>query len=223
MKKKGNISDYIKSELDKQELTPSHDAWDRLQARMDVAVPVQEKSNFKWWLSAAVVAVFTVSTSVFLFINHSDEQEISNKFSTNAVQHLKDTINSENNIEAGHTEHLFANNEQKDTTKQQTVTPKNNEKQVVMNGNVQIAVNKESQQFELSIPNKKETVTEKKEALKKEDIQKKAMLASNTLDSIKKAKKKKNFVDPNMLLYSIENKENLKESNQSRVVSIDIK
>lgn len=223
MKKKDNISNYIIGELDKRELNPSHDAWDRLQARMDVTVPTQEKPNFKWWLSAAVVAIFTVSTSVFLFIGHSEEQEMTNKFSKNSVEHLKDTINLENSTEVENTEHLFANNDKKDSSKQQATVQKHEEKQAVMNGNVQVAVNKEKQQFELSIPNKNESVSDKKEELKKEAIQKKTMLASNTLDSIKKSKKKKNFVDPNMLLYSIENKENLKESNQSRVVSIDIK
>lgn len=223
MKKKDSISNYIKSELDKQELNPSHDAWDRLQARMDVAVPVQNKSNFKWWLSVAVVAMFTVSTSVFLFINHSDEQGEMNKFSKTSVDHLKDTIHSEYNTEVEQAEQLYANNEKKDSSKQESVIPKTEEKQAVIDGNVQVAVNKDKHQYEFSIPNKKELVSDKKEVLKKETIQNKEMLVNNALDSIKKAKKKKNFVDPNMLLYSIENKENLKESNQSRVVSIDIK
>ena len=113
----------------------------------------------------------------------------------------------------------MANNEKNDSaTKIEQVQPKT-EKQVVQKGKVQIAVNKEMNQVELSIP-KSTSVVEKKEIIKENLVPKQSFVASNSLDSIKKLKKKKNFVDPNMLLYSIENKENLKESNQSRVVSI---
>ena len=75
----------------------------------------------------------------------------------------------------------------------------------------------------MAFPTKKEAIAEKKEELKSEAQPKKNIAANTTLDSVKVNKKKKNFVDPNMLLYSIENKENLKESNQSRVVSIGFK
>ena len=78
MKKKDNISNYIKEDLEKRELNPSRDAWDRIQARMDVSPPVQ-KSNFKWWLSVAVVAMFMVSASVYLFVNHQKETEITSQ------------------------------------------------------------------------------------------------------------------------------------------------
>lgn len=70
MKNNDKISNYIKNDLENRELKPSHDAWDRIQARMDVA-PIARKSNFKWWLSVAVVAFFTVSISIYFYINQT--------------------------------------------------------------------------------------------------------------------------------------------------------
>ena len=216
MKKKDNISKHIFNELEQRELNPSHDAWDRIQARMDVAPIQQSQSNFKWWLSAAVVAIFTVSTSVYLYINQTDANvEAVNQPVQNTVD---SSISNHDEIVDKHTDEL-ANNEKNDSaTKIEQVQPKT-EKQVVQKGKVQIAVNKEMNQVELSIP-KSTSVVEKKEIIKENLVPKQSFVANNSLDSIKKLKKKKNFVDPNMLLYSIENKENLKESNQSRVVSI---
>ena len=216
MKKKDNISKHIFNELEQRELNPSHDAWDRIQARMDVTPIQQSQSNFKWWLSAAVVAIFTVSTSVYLYINQTDANvEAVNQPVQNTVD---SSISNHDEIVDKHTDEL-ANNEKNDSaTKIEQVQPKT-EKQVVQKGKVQIAVNKEMNQVELSIP-KSTSVVEKKEIIKENLVPKQSFVASNSLDSIKKLKKKKNFVDPNMLLYSIENKENLKESNQSRVVSI---
>lgn len=219
MKNNDKISNYIKDDLENRELNPSHDAWDRIQARMDVA-PSPQKSNFKWWLSAAVVALFTVSTSIYLFSNQSkndqpkefvNHQEKSN---SEKVQLDSNTIHS--------SESILANNEKIDSSKEIEAQPQE-EKKPIQHGKVQVAINEESQQVEMAFPTKKEAIAEKKEELKSEAQPKKNIAANTTLDSVKVNKKKKNFVDPNMLLYSIENKENLKESNQSRVVSIGFK
>ncbi len=219
MKNNDKISNYIKDDLENRELNPSHDAWDRIQARMDVA-PSPQKSNYKWWLSAAVVPLFTVTTSVYLFSNQSkndqpkefvNHQEKSN---SEKVQLDSNTIHS--------SESILANNEKIDSSKEIEAQPQE-EKKPIQHGKVQVAINEESQQVEMAFPTKKEAIAEKKEELKSEAQPKKNIAANTTLDSVKVNKKKKNFVDPNMLLYSIENKENLKESNQSRVVSIGFK
>ncbi len=223
MKKKDNISSYIKEDLEKRELNPSHDAWDRIQARMDVAPPAEKKSNFKWWLSVAAVTMFTVTTSVYLFINHQDKSETTNEFVSHPIQKIIDSTNLDNETIHDSTEAMLANNEKMDSSKQEEIVEKKPEKQVVQKGNVQVAVNNVTQQIELSIPKKSTTVSDKKEEIKEELVPKRTLVANNSLDSIKTNKKKKNFVDPNMLLYSIENKENLKESNQSRVVSVGFK
>ena len=222
MKKKDNISNYIKEDLEKRELNPSRDAWDRIQARMDVSPPVQ-KSNFKWWLSVAVVVMFMVSASVYLFINHQKETEITTDFVKNTDQKIIDSVKHNTETISDSTEHILANNEKVDSSKEvETVAPKE-EKQVVQKGKVQVAVNKETQQIELSLPKKTSPVAEKKEAVVEDLVPKRTLVANSGSDSIKNNKKKKNFVDPNMLLYSIENKDNLKESNQSRVVSVGFK
>ncbi len=220
MKNNDKISNYIKNDLENRELNPSHDAWDRIQARMDVA-PSPQKSNYKWWLSAAVVALFTVTTSVYLFTNQSkndEPKELVNhqeKSNSEKVQLDSNTIHS--------SESILANNEKIDSSKKEVEIQKLEEKKPIQHGKVQVAINEESQQVEMAFPTKKEAIAEKKEELKSEAQPKKNIAANTTLDSVKVNKKKKNFVDPNMLLYSIENKENLKESNQSRVVSIGFK
>lgn len=219
MKNNDKISNYIKDDLENRELNPSHDAWDRIQARMDVA-PSPQKSNFKWWLSAAVVALFTVSTSIYLFSNQSKDDQ-PKEFVNHQEQNNPQQIQSDSNA-IHSSESILANNEKIDSSKEVEIKPQE-DKKPIQHGKVQVAINEESQQVEMAFPKKKEAIVEKKEDLKSEVPQKKTIVANTTLDSVKVNKKKKNFVDPNMLLYSIENKENLKESNQSRVVSIGFK
>lgn len=220
MKNNDKISNYIKDDLENRELNPSHDAWDRIQARMDVA-PSPQKSNFKWWLSAAVVALFTVSTSIYLFSNQSKDDQ-PKEFVNHQEQNNPQQIQSDSNT-VHSSESILANNEKIDSSKKEVEIQTQEEKKPIQHGKVQVAINEESQQVEMAFPKKKEAIVEKKEDLKSEAQPKKNIAANTTLDSVKVNKKKKNFVDPNMLLYSIENKENLKESNQSRVVSIGFK
>lgn len=220
MKNNDKISNYIKDDLENRELNPSHDAWDRIQARMDVA-PSPQKSNFKWWLSAAVVALFTVSTSIYLFTNQSKDDQ-PKEFVNHQEQNNPQQIQSDSNT-VHSSESILANNEKIDSSKKEVEIQPQEEKKTIQHGKVQVAINEESQQVEMAFPTKKEAIVEKKEAIKSEAQPKKNIAANTTLDSVKVNKKKKNFVDPNMLLYSIENKENLKESNQSRVVSIGFK
>lgn len=220
MKNNDKISNYIKDDLENRELNPSHDAWDRIQARMDVA-PSPQKSNFKWWLSAAVVALFTVSTSIYLFSNQSKDVQ-PKEFVNHQEQNNPQQIQSDSNT-VHSSESILANNEKIDSSKKEVEIQTQEEKKPIQHGKVQVAINEESQQVEMAFPTKKEAIVEKKEDLKSEAQPKKNIAANTTLDSVKVNKKKKNFVDPNMLLYSIENKENLKESNQSRVVSIGFK
>ncbi|MGV0846125.1 hypothetical protein ACTS9T_05985 [Empedobacter falsenii] len=220
MKNNDKISNYIKDDLENRELNPSHDAWDRIQARMDVA-PSPQKSNFKWWLSAAVVALFTVSTSIYLFTNQSKDDQ-PKEFVNHQEQNNPQQIQSDSNT-VHSSESILANNEKIDSSKKEVEIQTQEEKKPIQHGKVQVAINEESQQVEMAFPKKKEAIVEKKEDLKSEAQPKKNIAANTTLDSVKVNKKKKNFVDPNMLLYSIENKENLKESNQSRVVSIGFK
>ncbi|WP_334124394.1 hypothetical protein [Empedobacter brevis] len=222
MKNNDKISNYIKSDLENRELKPSHDAWDRIQARMDVA-PIARKLNFKWWLSVAVVVLFTISTSVYFYINQTETENNQEELVNHKEQSKATGVEMNSNSNLTSSEPVLADNEKIDSSKEEVEIPIKEEKKAIQKGKIQIAVNEESQQVEISLPIKKEILPEKKDELKTELQQKKNLVANITQDSIKKNKKKKYFVDPNMLLYSIENKENLKESNQSRVVSIGFK
>lgn len=205
MKKKGNISRYIKEELNQRELNPSHDSWNRIQARMDV-IPTTKKSNYKWWLSAAVFFIFTLSTTIYLFTNKKEQNIPNTDFVRNdihidtATQNVDRTNYSTNNT--------LATNEKNNVESISTI-----EIEKKNTNNSELAKTKE----------KKDSAINNKSELKAIIEQKKNLIAANKLDSIKKAKKENNYVDPDMLLYSIENKENIKESNKSRVVSIDVK
>ncbi|MFV0188223.1 hypothetical protein OBK20_12765 [Empedobacter falsenii] len=221
MKNNDKLSSYIKNDLENREINPSHDAWNRIQARMDVA-PTRQKSNFKWWLSVAAVAFFTISTSIYFFMNQSENNNEQQEF----VHHKEQdnptrTASDSNKINLSET--VLADNDKVDSSKERIETPIKEENKAIQHGKVQVAVNEESQQVEILLPTKKEAIVEKKEELKADPEQKKIVVAATSSDSIKTNKKKKNFVDPNMLLYSIENKENLKEQNQSRVVSVGFK
>ena len=199
MKNNDKISNYIKDDLENRELNPSHDAWDRIQARMDVA-PSPQKSNFKWWLSAAVVALFTVSTSIYLFSNQSKDDQ-PKEFVNHQEQNNPQQIQSDSNT-VHSSESILANNEKIDSSKKEVEIQTQEEKKPIQHGKVQVAINEESQQVEMAFPTKKEAIVEKKEDLKSEAQPKKNIAANTTLDSVKVNKKNKNFVDPNMLLYS---------------------
>ena len=120
MKNNDKISNYIKDDLENRELNPSHDAWDRIQARMDVA-PSPQKSNFKWWLSAAVVALFTVSTSIYLFTNQSKDDQ-PKEFVNHQEQNNPQQIQSDSNA-IHSSESILANNEKIDSSKEVEIKP----------------------------------------------------------------------------------------------------
>lgn len=205
MKKKDNISRYIKEELNQRELNPSHDSWNRIQARMDV-IPTTKNSNYKWWLSAAVFFIFTLSTTIYLFTNKKEQNIPNTDFVKNEVNidTAKQNLDHHTNYSTNNT---LATNEKNNVEIISTIEIEKK------NTNNELAKTKE----------KKDSTVNNKSELKAIIEQKKNLVAANKLDSIKKTKKENNYVDPDMLLYSIENKENIKESNKSRVVSIDVK
>ena len=157
MKNNDKISNYIKDDLENRELNPSHDAWDRIQARMDVA-PSPQKSNFKWWLSAAVVALFTVSTSIYLFSNQSKDDQ-PKEFVNHQEQNNPQQIQSDSNA-IHSSESILANNEKIDSSKEVEIKPQE-DKKPIQHGKVQVAINEESQQVEMAFPKKKEAIVEK--------------------------------------------------------------
>ncbi|WP_322971578.1 hypothetical protein [Faecalibacter sp. LW9] len=210
---------YIQSEINQKEVEPSHDAWDRIQARMENQAPVVviEKSSKKWWAIAAAVIGLAVCTTVYFsmnnetnvpqIVNESAVPEIKNSSETSPQEHSATEIL--NQIEE------IDNREMVESKSNPTSSPqpmKEEKEQMVSNQN--------------SDPN----ITEE---LQQQSIQKPALATGlkpvpqqmvTNLDTVKVKKKKGNYVDPNMLLYSIENKEALKETQKekTRVAVIDL-
>ena len=212
---------YIQSEINQKEVEPSHDAWDRIQARMENQAPavVIEKSSKKWWAIAAAVIGLAVCTTVYFsmnnetnvpqIVNESTDSEIKNSSETSPQEHSATEIL--NQIEE------FQDTEMVESKSNPTSSPqpmKEEKEQMVSNQSSESNITEEPQQQSIQKPAL---------ATGLKQTQAPMQMATN-LDTVKLKKKKGNYVDPNMLLYSIENKEALKETQKekTRVAVIDL-
>ena len=210
---------YIQSEINQKEVEPSHDAWDRIQARMEnqASVVVIEKSSKKWWAIAAAVIGLAVCTTVYFsmnkdtnvpqIVNESTVPEIKNSSETSPQEHSATEIL--NQIEE------IDNTEMVESKSNPTSSPHPMEvdkEQMVSNQNSESNITEQPQQQSIQKP-----------ALATGLKPVPQQMATN-LDTVKVKKKKGNYVDPSMLLYSIENKEALKETQKekTRVAVIDL-
>ncbi|MBF0597809.1 hypothetical protein [Faecalibacter rhinopitheci] len=210
---------YIQSEINQKEVEPSHDAWDRIQARMENQAPavVIEKSSKKWWAIAAAVIGLAVCTTVYFsmnnetnvpqIVNESTVPEIKNSSETSPQEHSATEIL--NQIEE------IDNTEMVESKSNPTTSPQTMEvekEQMVSNLNSESKITEQPQQQSIQKP-----------ALASGLKPTPQQIATN-LDTVKMKKNKGNYVDPSMLLYSIENKEALKETQKekTRVAVIDL-
>jgi hypothetical protein len=210
---------YIQSEINQKEVEPSHDAWDRIQARMENQAPavVIEKSSKKWWAIAAAVIGLAVCTTVYFsmnnetnvpqIVNESTVPEIKNSSETSPQEHSATEIL--NQIDD------FQDTEMVESKSNPTSSPhpmKEEKEQMVSNQNSESNITVQPQQQSIQKP-----------ALATGLKPVPQQMATN-LDTVKVKKKKGNYVDPSMLLYSIENKEALKETQKekTRVAVIDL-
>lgn len=210
---------YIQSEINQKEVEPSHDAWDRIQARMENQAPavVIEKSSKKWWAIAAAVIGLAVCTTVYFsmnnetnvpqIVNESTVPEIKNSSETSPQEHSATEIL--NQIEE------IDNTEMVESKSNPTTSPQTMEvekEQMVSNLNSESKITEQPQQQSIQ-----------KSALASGLKPTPQQMATN-LDTVKMKKNKGNYVDPSMLLYSIENKEALKETQKekTRVAVIDL-
>ena len=210
---------YIQSEINQKEVEPSHDAWDRIQARMENQAPavVIEKSSKKWWAIAAVVIGLAVCTTVYFsmnkdtnvpqIVNESTVPEIKNSSETSPQEHsateILNQIEEIDNIE-------MVESKSNPTSSPQTMEVE--KEQMVSNLNSESKITEQPQQQSIQKP-----------ALATGLKPVPQQMATN-LDTVKMKKNKGNYVDPSMLLYSIENKEALKETQKekTRVAVIDL-
>lgn len=210
---------YIQSEINQKEVEPSHDAWDRIQARMENQAPtvVIEKSSKKWWAIAAAVIGLAVCTTIYFsmnkdtnvsqIVNESTVPEIKNSSETSPQEHSATEIL--NQIDD------FQDTEMVESKSNPTSSPhpmKEEKEQMVSNQNSESNITEQPQQQSIQKP-----------ALATGLKPVPQQMATN-LDTVKVKKKKGNYVDPSMLLYSIENKEALKETQKekTRVAVIDL-
>lgn len=210
---------YIQSEINQKEVEPSHDAWGRIQARMENQAPavVIEKSSKKWWAIAAAVIGLAVCTTVYFsmnnetnvpqIVNESTVPEIKNSSETSPQEHSATEIL--NQIDD------FQDTEMVESKSNPTSSPhpmKEEKEQMVSNQNSESNITEQPQQQSIQKP-----------ALATGLKPVPQQMATN-LDTVKVKKKKGNYVDPSMLLYSIENKEALKETQKekTRVAVIDL-
>lgn len=212
------FKEYIQSEINQKEVEPSHDAWDRIQARMqNQPEVVEETSTKKWWAIVAAIIGLAVCTTVFFTNQKTTEVQDITHQNTGKPNENPSTQNSTIEIEEGAIEVT------EDVKYVDAKSSISNEKNPVKSS-TQMA-NLSNQTFteveKLEVP---KVTVDKIETPSLANGLKQTQLVSN-LDTVKvNPKKKGNYVDPNMLLYSIENKESLKESNnqKSRVAVIDL-
>lgn len=214
------FKEYIQSEVNQKEIEPSHDAFDRIQARLgNQQEIVLQKSTTKWWAIAATVIGLAVCTTIFFTQNKTQNTE----FVSHDLNAVKDTISTNETVEDN--SKINSGNEvqlvEKSNSKADAETKVESLKRDNSESDIQIAVQptKEIIQEQPKVANPIQ-VPNLATGLKSNQNQ----IATN-LDTVKvNPKKKGNYVDPNMLLYSIENKESLKESNnqKSKVAVIDL-
>jgi len=192
------FKNYIKSEINQREVDPSHDTFDRIQARLENQSEVSSHNSYlKWSIIAAVCIGILVGVSFFMTENKTNKS-INNsnltaveKVNSTTVDEIKEVIEKES-IEIVDVKGVLPDN--------------NSQKKEIIKAK--------------PIVEALEPVTEN--IIIEAELNEKQIV--NNLDTAKvKTNKKINYVDPNMLLYSIENKEALKENNnqKSRVVIID--
>lgn len=210
---------YIQSEINQKEVEPSHDAFDRIQARLknQPEIVVEKSTTKKWWAVAAAVVGLAVCTTVYFSMERENHQpEIVNQENNSTIEKSSDSkVKEQTSTEI--LNQIEAQQEPKITNSKPTSTPftesvSEEKEQMVSNQNQESKVVEETQ-----------SQTIQKPALATGLKQAPVQMATN-LDTVKVKKKKGNYVDPNMLLYSIENKEALKETQKekTRVAVIDL-
>ena len=200
------FKNHIQSQINQREIEPSHDAFERIQARLvnQEKPKINSKVNYKMWSIAAVVVGLLISVTIY-FNQENKAQTLMVKQQIKTDDNkLERDIESSTQLNQTKEEQLVVNNSEvkKSAIKSENSTNK-----------VESSIGISSTKIE------SESVTEP--IIEKPKI----LITATNLDTLKVTPKKKaNYTDPNMLLYSIENKEALKETNnhKTKVAVIDL-
>lgn len=200
------FKNHIQSQINQREIEPSHDAFERIQARLvnQEKPKINSKVNYKMWSIAAVVVGLLISVTIY-FNQENKAQTLMVKQQIKTDDNkLERDIESSTQLNQTKEEQLVVNNSEvkKSAIKSENSTNK-----------VESSIGISSTKIE------SESVTEP--IIENPKI----LITATNLDTLKVTPKKKaNYTDPNMLLYSIENKEALKETNnhKTKVAVIDL-
>lgn len=202
--KSNQFNKYIKDQVDLKEVEPSHDAWDRIQARM-IQGEEEKPSSKKWWLSAAALAL-VVSFSGYLILDSAKETGVETVKTEEQPSMPTDSVEVERQVLMN---------------KQVEVVQENKP------SSAQAHKEKAAKELETSPVKAPGHVVPKLDVAISQPLSQKELRTAlaTSLDTVQVApkKKKKNYVDSEDLLYSIENKDNIKKTKEGgRVAVIDL-
>lgn len=202
--KPNNIENQIKNHLENRQIAPSRNLWDAIEQGNLAIEPTKKKNSY--WIGIAASFVLLFSAGWFLLNSKSDEPKIAQK-ETSKVRTAP-----QNSVE--------------NTTKEpaapialQKIEPKENvpAKSLATHTETQTVVKEEG----AATPSK---ITINVDALKKEqEAISKNVLAKTDSAKIKPAVQKKKYTDANALLFSVENKNIIKQTRDgSNVATIEL-
>jgi hypothetical protein len=110
-----NVENSIKKGLEGYEVPFDPKAWEAMSKRLDQAMPVQPKSNLKWYLGGAAV-VAAIASSLF-FINGDN---------TPQKQSAKQSLTQEKSSSVSSNENTYTNQESTSSAAQNTTVDQNN-------------------------------------------------------------------------------------------------
>ncbi len=221
MKTKNAIENQIKSQLENHEIPVSDDAWERLNAMMEVDSSEQKlkKPAKKLWIPISIAASVAILIGFILDGNYLNSEVATeqNTVSVEKKQIEKDVerpIMDSNELKLEEKGEWVENsNSENPSEKIEPILKPNPEKVLVKTEEKKLNSVSEETNLQSTEKNRHD---EPQMEMKTETV-----MALNT-DSISKPKSKTNYVDPEMLLYSIENNQAVQEKNTgSRVVIID--
>ena len=197
-----NIEQKIKDQIDDREIAPSKNLWSAIEQELDHS-PKKKNEVWKWMIAASTVLVLGLS---FILFNQSD--------STTSTLVAKQSTTIEKSSEKITTAQQH-NNKIVENSSNETITKDNK---------VQAVVHQKSNET-----NETQTVPQQIHFNTENLIKEKENISKNALaispDSIKgqTPKIKKKYTDANALLFSVENKDAIKETRDgSNVAKIEI-
>lgn len=202
--KPNNIENQIKNHLENREIAPSRNLWDAIEQGNLAIEPTKKKNTY--WIGIAASFVLLFSAGWFLLNSKSDEPKIAQKETSKVRTAPQNSVENLTREPAAPIAVQEIESKEKEPAKS-------------------LATNKETQtvvkEDATTSPSK---ITINVDALKKEqEAISKNVLAKTDSAKIKPAVQKKKYTDANALLFSVENKNIIKQTRDgSNVATIEL-